>query len=67
MNCPVCASADLVQATRDLPYIFKGQSTVLPAARGAFCQACGEGVFEWAESNRLSAALLAFHHAVNAR
>lgn len=66
MNCPVCASADLVQATRDLPYIFKGQSTVLPAARGAFCPACGEGVFEWAESNRISAALLAFHHAVHA-
>ena len=66
MNCPVCASADLVQATRDLPYIFKGQSTVLPAIRGAFCPACREGVVEGAESTRLIAARMAFHHAVDA-
>ena len=66
MKCPVCSTANLVQATRDLPYIFKGQSAVLPAVRGAFCPACGEGVFEWAESNRISTALLAFHPAVHA-
>ena len=66
MNCPVCASADWVQDTRDLPYTYHGQSTVLPAVSGAFCPACGEGVFERAESNRVSAALLAFHQAVDA-
>ena len=66
MECPVCSAANLVQATRDIPYRYKDEFTVLPAARSAFCPACGEGVFAWAESNRISAALLAFHHAVNA-
>ena len=66
MKCPVCASADLVPDTRDLPYTYQGQSAVLRAVRGAFCPACGEGVFKRAEANRISAALLAFHHAVHA-
>ena len=66
MKCPVCAAANLVQDTRERPYTYKGESTVLPTVSGAFCPACGEGVFERAESNRLSAEMLAFHQEVNA-
>ena len=66
MKCPVCAAANLVQDTRERPYTYKGESTVLPAVSGAFCPVCGEGVLERAESNLISAALLAFHKEVNA-
>ena len=66
MKCPVCAAAKLVHDTRDLPYTYKGEATVLSAVSGAFCPACGEAVFERAESNRISAAMLAFHKEVNA-
>ena len=55
-----------MQDTRERPYTYKGESTVLPAVSGAFCPVCGEGVLERAESNRISAALLAFHKEVNA-
>ena len=66
MKCPLCAAAHLVQDTRDVPYTYTGQSTLLPAVSGAFCPACGEGVFARAESNRIGTALLAFHRALNA-
>ena len=66
MKCPVCAAANLVQDIRDIPYTYKGESTVLSAVSGAFCPACGEGVFERTEANRISAALMAFHKEVNA-
>ena len=67
MRCPVCASADLMQATRDLPYTDKAKSTVLRAVSCVFCVACGEGVLERAEARRISAVLLDFHQTVKAR
>ena len=66
MKCPVCAAAELVHDIRDLPYTYKGEATVLSGVQGAFCPACGEAVLERAESNRISAAMLAFHKEVNA-
>ena len=29
MKCPFCAAADLVKDTRDLPYQYKGASTII--------------------------------------
>ena len=66
MKCLACAAAKLEQDTRDLPYTYKGESTVLPEVSGAFCPACGEVVLERAESMRTCAAMLAFHKEVNA-
>ena len=35
MKCPVCSAAGLVHDTRDLPYTYKGETTLIPAVTGA--------------------------------
>lgn len=66
MKCPTCASAKLIRDTRDMPYTYKGESTVIPAVTGDFCPACGEVVLDMGESVRTSAAMLAFNKQVSA-
>lgn len=66
MRCPMCSEAELVEETRDLPYAYKGESTVIPAVRGEFCPACGEVVLDARESARSSARMVAFNKEVNA-
>lgn len=66
MKCPACGGAKLIRDTRDMPYIYKGESTVLPAITGNFCPACGEAVLDMEESARASALMLEFNKQVNA-
>jgi HTH-type transcriptional regulator / antitoxin MqsA len=66
MQCPICANAALVQDTRDIPYSYKGESTVLPEVTAEFCPACGEAILDAAESARSSALMLEFNKQVNA-
>jgi HTH-type transcriptional regulator/antitoxin MqsA len=66
MKCPLCAVAELVHDTRDLPYTYKGETTLIPAVTGDFCPACGEAILDTAESTRTSAAMLDFNKQVNA-
>jgi HTH-type transcriptional regulator/antitoxin MqsA len=65
MECPYCCEALLEQDNRDLPYVYKGEATVVPAVKGEFCPACGEVVLDAEESRRVSAAMLAFQKEVN--
>ncbi len=65
MKCPICAKADLVHDTRDLPYTYKGESTVIPCLTGDFCPACGEAIFNAPEGQRISALMLEFNKQVN--
>ncbi len=51
MKCPVCGRAELVHDTRDIPYTYKGESTIIPSVTGDFCPACGEAVLEKSESD----------------
>ena len=66
MKCPSCGGAKLVRDTRDIQYVYKGETTRIPAVRGEFCPACGESVLAPAESKRVSAAMLEFNKQVNA-
>ncbi|KDP83802.1 type II toxin-antitoxin system MqsA family antitoxin [Cupriavidus basilensis] len=66
MKCPNCGGAELVDGVRDLPYVYRGESTEIPAVRGQFCPACGEAVLDPDESDRVSACMLAFNKQVNA-
>ncbi len=66
MKCPSCAAAKLVHDTRDRPYAYKGEATLIPAVTGSFCPACDEVVLDAAESTRISAAMLEFNKRVNA-
>lgn len=66
MKCPSCAAAELAPDTRDMPYIYKGESTIVSAVTGDFCPACGEVVLDAAESTRVGAAMMEFNEQVNA-
>jgi len=66
MKCPSCAAAELMRDTRDMPYAYKGESTIIAAVTGDFCPACGDSVLDVAESTRASEAMLAFNKQVNA-
>ena len=66
MKCPSCGAAKLVHDTRDLPYIYKGESTVLPQVTGNFCPACDESILDAAESRRTMTLMREFTKQVNA-
>ncbi|KKB60934.1 antitoxin [Robbsia andropogonis] len=66
MKCPVCGAAELIHDTRDLPYTYKGESTVIAAVTGEFCPACAESVLDAKESNRVMREMRAFSKQVNA-
>ena len=66
MKCPMCAEAELVHDTRDLPYTYKGESTIIPGVTGDFCASCGESILDAVESARTSSMMLDFNKQVNA-
>ena len=66
MKCPSCGAAKLVHDTRDLPYTYKGESTVLPRVTGDFCPACDESILDAAESRRTMNLMREFTKQVNA-
>lgn len=66
MKCPSCATAELLHDTRDMPYSYKGESTVIPDVTGDFCPACGEACTDPEESKRTMALMLEFNKQVNA-
>jgi HTH-type transcriptional regulator / antitoxin MqsA len=66
MKYPACGAAELVRDTRDTPYMYKGESTTLPAVNGDFCLACGEAVLDAKESRRINTLMREFNQQVNA-
>jgi len=66
MKCPACGAAELIHDTRDLPYTYKGETTVISAVTGDFCPVCGEAVLAMHESARTSELMLQFNKQVNA-
>jgi len=69
MKCPTCGVGKLVTATRDVPYTYKGKSTVIKAVKGQYCDnpKCREIVMEMDESVRTSRQMLAFNKTINAK
>lgn len=66
MKCPVCGAAELIHDTRDLPYTYKGETTVITEVRGDFCPACTESILDAGESNRVMREMRTFARQVNA-
>ena len=54
MKCPCCGAAELIHDTRDIYYIYKGESITIPAVTGESCLACGEVVLNREFSDRYS-------------
>jgi HTH-type transcriptional regulator/antitoxin MqsA len=66
MKCPVCGAAELIHDTRDLPYTYKGESTIISSVTGDFCPACAEAILNLVESTRTNELMLQFNKQVNA-
>ena len=66
MKCPVCGAAKLIRDTRDLPYTYKGESTVIRAVTGDYCPACAESILDAAVSDRVMKEMREFSRQVNA-
>jgi HTH-type transcriptional regulator/antitoxin MqsA len=66
MKCPVCGAAELVHDTRDRPYTYKGETTVIENVTGDFCPACHESIVGPEESARVIKEKRAFIKQVNA-
>lgn len=66
MKCPVCGAAELIHDTRDMPYTYKGETTLIAAVTGDFCPACAESILDAVESNRVMREMRAFSKQVNA-
>ena len=66
MKCPVCGASELIHDTRDLPYTYKGETTIIPAVVADFCPACDESITDLAETDRVMREMQAFNKQVNA-
>jgi len=66
MKCPCCGAAQLIQDTRDIPYTYKGEHTIIRAVTGDFCPACGEIILNREHGDRYSERLGLFQRQVNA-
>ena len=66
MKCPSCSATELLHDTRDMPYIYKGESTLIPGVTGDFCPACDESILNAVESRRTINFMLDFNKQVNA-
>ncbi|MBN9430122.1 MAG: type II toxin-antitoxin system MqsA family antitoxin [Burkholderiales bacterium] len=66
MKCPSCGAAELVHDTRDTPYTYKRQATIIPAVEGDYCPACDESILDMEETHRVMRAMNDFDRSVNA-
>ncbi|WP_367300138.1 type II TA system antitoxin MqsA family protein [Hafnia alvei] len=66
MQCPECGSKNTIKDYRDIPFTYKGQSTVVKAVGADWCLDCGEGVIFKEESLRIDSILTEFNKQVNA-
>jgi HTH-type transcriptional regulator/antitoxin MqsA len=66
MKCPVCGGAELIHDTRDVPYTYRGEGTVLPGIEGDFCPVCGEIVLDRTNCDKVGALTGEFVKQVNA-
>ncbi len=66
MKCPVCGAAELIHDTRDLPYTYKGETTIIADVTGDYCPACAESILDASESARVMGEMRAFSKQVNA-
>lgn len=66
MKCPICGVAELVHDTRDMPYIYKDETTIIPTVTGDYCPACAEVVLDMAEAERYGLLVREFNKQMNA-
>lgn len=63
--CPLCGVAMLVRGPRDMPYTYKGHSTVIRSIIGDFCPACTHLLFDLDEARRAMKLMREFENKVD--
>lgn len=53
-SCPKCGAPSPVYANNDMPYTYKGQTTMIPAVAGYRCSNCGEVTLDHEAVDRYS-------------
>lgn len=66
MRCPTCGKAELMHDTRDTPFAYKGQTTIIPAVTADFCSVCHEYLTGPGETDRVMEIMGTFMKQVNA-
>ena len=66
MKCPACGAAELVNDTKDIPYTYKGETTLIPEVTADYCPACAEMFLEFSEAERYGLGVRAFNKQINA-
>ncbi|WP_439327498.1 type II TA system antitoxin MqsA family protein [Lonepinella sp. BR2357] len=66
MKCIECEHGEYSQDTRDMSYVYKGQTTVIPAVSGRYCSHCDSVLVDNKDAQRVSEAMLEFNKQINA-
>lgn len=66
MKCPVCGAAELIHDTRDMPYTYKGETTLIQSVTADYCPACAESLLDLEETDRVMKEMREFSKQVNA-
>lgn len=66
LKCPNCGVSPLVHALRDMPYTYKGKSTLIPEVAAEFCIGCKEVMFTRGEEEHYGELIQAFQRQVDA-
>ncbi len=65
MKCPTCSHPEMAFDTRDMPYVYKGKQTIIPAVTGDYCPSCDEIVIGQDDTDRVMAGMRDFNKQVN--
>ncbi|MDO5102613.1 MAG: type II toxin-antitoxin system MqsA family antitoxin [Lautropia sp.] len=66
MKCPACGAANLIHQTRDIPYTYKGENTLIRNVEGDFCPACDEGILDQQAGDAYGLQIRQFQQKINA-
>lgn len=67
MKCPVCGHEGLAVVTKDFPFTYKGESTVVKDVTSEHCPSCNEDILGGEEWKRVDEAMMEFVKGINAR
>ena len=65
MKCHVCGGAELIADTRDVSYMYKGETTVIEDLTGDFCPSCSEIIMDRLNADLYGTAINSFKKQVN--
>lgn len=65
MHCSYCGADLLVRDTRDIPYAYRGETTLIENVTGHFCDHCNEVMPDSADGSRVVREMLEFKKKVD--